>query len=177
MPPLPTNNLKPPHLLRRPPTIQTLNIRMNPLGHPLLPAVSQERLADLIGQRCTRQPLRPALHLAEQPVAVLLERVVEGAQLGGTLDAARSRLLDVDVHYAVLLVLLDGERDRGEADALAREPGDALQGEAGLDAVGEGFVLGMGVSFFLSFQLREFWASGGSVSGSLDVKWRKRGLP
>lgn len=139
IPPLALHNLETPDLGSRPAVIDRLDPRRDPLGAAVLPALGQERVAHL--QRA-RLPLGAALHFAEEPVAVLAVLVVEGAVLGRALDAARRRLLDVDVRQArVVRVLLGVEADGGEADGLAREPADALEREAGVDVAGERFVL------------------------------------
>ena len=56
-------------------------------------------------------------------------------------DASRSGLVNVDMCYAVFLVLLCVEGYGCETDGLARPPADALEGEDRISVVGEGFVL------------------------------------
>lgn len=56
-------------------------------------------------------------------------------------DASRSGLVNVDVCYAVFLVLLCVEGYRCETNGLAHPPADALEGEDRVSVVGEGFVL------------------------------------
>ncbi len=81
-------------------------------------------------------------------VLVLADLPIELAVLGGTLDAAGGRLLNVDVDVAAVVgVLLDVESDGGEANGFARPPANALQGEDGVGVVGEGLVLAGEVSF------------------------------
>lgn len=80
--------------------------------------------------------------------------LVEAALLPRALEAGGGDLLDVDVRDGVggggggrggALVLGDLEGDGGVGDGLAEEEGDALEGEAGLDAVGELLVLREGL--------------------------------
>lgn len=155
IPPLATNGLESPNLRRRP-----AGLGLDPIDHvqgafgarlllrALQPVLGQglvaaELLLDLCAQGLGRGVERARLNLAEQPVRVLAERVVDRAVLGGALDAARGRLLNVDVRLAVARVdvLLDVQRYGREADGFADEEADALQGQAGLGRVGEGLVL------------------------------------
>lgn len=72
-------------------------------------------------------PVGLAADLAEDLVLVLARLAVELAQLGGALNAARGRLLNVNVHGAgVVFVLLDVQGDGRHANGFARHPADAL---------------------------------------------------
>lgn len=111
------------------------------LGLVIEPALLLVGVGDGVGG----DELGAALELAEDVVGVLARLVVQGAQLRGAGEPARRGLLDVDVHDAVgVRVLLNVQVDRGDADGLAREPADALEGEDGLGVVGEGLVLEAG---------------------------------
>lgn len=67
---------------------------------------------------------------------------IECAGFGCAFDSARGGLVDVDVGDAgVVLVLFDVEGDGGHADCFAEEPAYALEGEDGVEVIGEGFVL------------------------------------
>ncbi len=76
---------------------------------------------------------------------------VQDAVLVGGADAAGGDLGDVDVDGrvgggggGVRGVLADGQGDGGEGDGFAEEPGEALEGEEGVDGIGEGVVLHQG---------------------------------
>lgn len=139
VPPLAVDDLEPPDLAGRPAVVEALDVAHDELGLAVLPALLEELVGDLgLGG----DPPRAALDAAEQPVAVLAEGVVEGAVLGGALDAARRRLLDVHVRHPGLVdVLLDVQRHRRQADGLARQPAHALQRQGRVGRVGEGLVL------------------------------------
>jgi hypothetical protein len=98
------------------------------------------------------QPLKhaaPALDLAEDAVFVVAEGPVQHPVLVRRADAARGHLGDVDVdglRGGVVggCVLLDGQGDGGEGDGFAQEPGEALEGEEGVEGRGEAVVLELG---------------------------------
>lgn len=80
---------------------------------------------------------------------MLAPGVVDAAALVGRAEP-RGRLLDINVREDLggcvgrlgrRLVLVDVEGDAGQADALAGEVADALEGEEGVCAAGEGLVL------------------------------------
>lgn len=94
-------------------------------------------------------PQTLALNGAEQPVTMRPPLRVDGAALGSGLETGGG-LLDVDVGEELgggvgraggCGVLVDVECDGGGADGSAEEPGDALDGEDGVDGIGEGLVL------------------------------------
>lgn len=113
------------------------------------------RLEEVVGDLGGGDPLGLALDVAEEPVGVVAEGVVEAALLGRALHAAGAGLLDLDVGELGGRglgrgggrggELLDFEGHGCEADHLAGHPADALEGEAGLDGGGKGFVLVWGV--------------------------------
>lgn len=113
----------------------------------LEPARLQKVVRDVLGP----DPAGLALDVAEQPVRVVAELVVGTALLGGAPHAARAGLFDLDVGYGGPRglggrgggsgELLDVQGYGREANHLARHPADALEGEAGLDWGGDGFVL------------------------------------
>ena len=117
-----------------------------------LPVLLQELVVEL----GDTGPGAAALDAAKQPVRVRAELVVEAAVLLGALDAAGDDLRDVDVDDVVGggvwglgrgRVLGHVEGDGGGGEGLAGEPADALEGEDGLNGVGEGLVLRGDVSF------------------------------
>lgn len=153
---------KPPHLPRRPPALLVLRKRLDDalLALALLkPALSQELgvLSEVLGVALAsggslgldlgqRGVARLGVDVAEEPVAVGARGPVEHALLGGALEAAGEGLVDDDFGDAgvggdLARVLGDG----GDADGLAHEPGDALEGEDGVGVVGEGLLLGGGL--------------------------------
>lgn len=72
-------------------------------------------------------PPRLPLHSPKDAIFVLPLRPIERAQLGRALHAARGGLSDVNVRDRVGgCVLGDCERDGGEPDCFAQEPGYAL---------------------------------------------------
>lgn len=142
MPSRAIHNLEPPDLRRDPATVQALNITHDELLLIILPALLEVGVADVA---LGRHPSRAALDVAEQPVAVLAEDVVEAAVLGRALEPAGCRLVDVhecDLFLGLVggvgkvFVFADGEVDCCEADGFAREPADALQGQGRVGAVG-----------------------------------------
>lgn len=120
------------------------------LGPSLLVLINGPPLLEkLVLNLLERDPPRLAPNAAEDPVRVQAERVVEAALLASSLESGRGDLLDVDVRHGVRrgvggfgggLELFDFEGDGGEGDGFAEEEGDALEGEAGLDTIGEGVV-------------------------------------
>lgn len=144
VPPLPVDFLEPPDLGGRPAAVEALDVADDELGLRRLPPLLEVLVGDLV---LGGDPPGPALDVAEQPVAVLAEGVVEGAVLGGALDAARRRLLDVHVRQPGLVdVLLDVQRHRRQADGLARQPAHALQRQGWVGRVGQGLVLVAGLA-------------------------------
>lgn len=116
----------------------------------LQPVALQELIRDLR----KRNELGVALDVAKDPVRMGADDLVKAALLPRALEARGGDLLDIDVRDGVgggggglggTLVLGDLEGDGGVGDGLAKEEGDALEGEAGLDAVGQLVVL-QGVS-------------------------------
>lgn len=117
-------------------------------------ALQPPALEELVLDLRERDELGVALDVAEDPVRVGADDLVEAALLPRALEAGGGDLLDVDVRDGVggggggrggALVLGDLEGDGGVGDGLAEEEGDALEGEAGLDAVGELLVLREGL--------------------------------
>lgn len=155
VPPLALDGLEPPDLPGRPVAIQALDIALEqalaggarrlPLARQ--PPAGQELVLDVGGGR---DPVAAAPDAAEQPVGVLAPLAVDAALLRRALDARGRELLDLDVRRRAgrlgrrrgdALVLLDVQRDRRQADRLARQPPDALQRQRRVRAVGEGLVL------------------------------------
>lgn len=141
------NNLESPDLLSNPALLLVLsNVGDEALALALdLPALLEELVSDLV----QADPAAAARHGTKQPVGVVAREVVEAAVLLRARQARRG-LLDVDVRDDVgggvgrlgrALVLLDLEGDGGQADALADQVADALQGENRLRGVGERLVL------------------------------------
>lgn len=125
-----------------------------PLGASLLTIIDGPPLLEkLVVDLLERDPPRLAPNVAEDPVRVRAELVVEAALLAGSLEPGRGDLLDVDVRDGVRRgvggfgrggELFDFEGHGGEGDGFAEEEGDALEGEAGFDTIGEGVVLMVG---------------------------------
>lgn len=141
------HNLESPDLLSNPALLLILsNVGDEALTLTLdLPALLEELVGDLV----QRDPAAAARDGTKQPVGVVAREVVEAAVLLRARQARRG-LLDVDVRDDVgggvgrlgrALVLLDLDGDGGQADALADEVADALQGEHRLRGVGERLVL------------------------------------
>lgn len=142
IPPHAVNLLETPSLARRQPTAPkaddmahlvtdprrlalrgvALDVRLDDamLGGVRRPALLVPRVLELVE---VDQAARFALDGPEEVVGVLAEFPVHGAVLGRPLDAARERLVDVDVLDArIVLVVLDGERDGSSRDRGALEP-------------------------------------------------------
>ena len=124
--------LETPNLVARPTITIILNIALNHLALRRLrqPVLAQELLilVRLVEVR-ELDPAATALEVAEEVVRVRAPLVVEGAQLGGAIDAAGEGLPEVDVGDGGVLfveVLLQVLRHGGEADRYAGEPVDAL---------------------------------------------------
>ena len=78
-----------------------------------------------------------AFQRAEDVVGVRACDPVEFPVFGGAFDAARGGLVDVDVGYVlVVLVVLYVQGNGREADGFACPPADALEGEDGIRVVG-----------------------------------------
>lgn len=119
------------------------DVRLAVGANPLIePSLLLERVQGIPVSALVVEPLGLAGQRTEDVVLVLALAPVQLAVLGGALDAAGAGRLDVDDGEAVHDLLGDGESDGREADGLALEPADALEGEDGLGRVGEGLVLG-----------------------------------
>jgi len=146
--PLPINLRKSPNLFPRPPILlvihKTLHEELAIRSRPFLLSRKPILLTELVfhGVYPGNPPTLP-LEVPEEVIRVRTHGPVELAELRRAFDAAGGGLDDVDVHEGGLGlgVLLDMEGEGREADCFAGEPPDALEGENGLGAVGEGFVL------------------------------------
>lgn len=145
---LPIDRLETPNLLRNPSVVHALHVAKQIRLRLVLdrqPVALQVRILDFI----QRNPARLALNVAKEPVRVGAEVVVEAALLVGRGQSAGG-LIDVDVRVDVGagvggcgrgFVDVDIEVYGSQVDALADNVADALEGEDGLRAVGEGLVL------------------------------------
>jgi hypothetical protein len=68
------------------------------------------------------------LDSAEDVVLMLVPSTFDNAMLAGSLDTSGTWLLNVDVGFAILLILLGNEGDSDHADCFADDPANALEG-------------------------------------------------
>lgn len=146
VPTLAIDELEAPDLLGSPALLLVLRRVCNKQTVALnLPALLEELVRDLVQLR----PAAAALDVAKQPVGVLALKVVKAAVLLRA-GQARGGLRNVDVGNdvgrrvgrawrALVLLYLDG--DGGQADSLADQKADALEGKYRLRGVREGLVL------------------------------------